>query len=763
MNKQDLLEHLFRKRESLSFFNSLKTAVPQFGAAVQRINYEILLAEIQLNKLGGKTLDIRLKDMFLSNFKGIVNNKIPFNCKNVNVYGDNEAGKTSIYDAFIWLLFDKDSLGAKDFDIKPKDELGNVISGLDVTVEATLVIDGKELKLKKIYAENWTKQRGSAEAVFSGHTTNYFINDVPSKKTEYDNVISNLCDEKLFRTLTNALFFNATLPWRERRSILIDAFGDVNDADVIAKNPELSRIEDILKEHSVDDYRKIITGKKSKINDRLKELPNRIDEVNLSIKMLADRQDFNAIENQIKEINAQINEHLKAIKGIESGKEVSEKEIRLAVIKKELIELETQEKLKIQEEVSGFQSQIIDAEITKNKITSDANSMRFTMQIIQQDITGLKSTVLNLRGDWNKENSAIFSCDSKCPTCDQSIPEDAIEEAKNKFNSNKSAKLESITTQGLQYNNLIQSKENELEKLLENIKKKDIELVEINNRIKDLNNLIIEAESIIKNQFKEKVEIKKTEQIALQKELETVLDSYVLVINNHEKTIGELYKRVYDLQSKYAQKEQKDKALNRINELKSEQKQLAKEYEIIESEMYLIESYIRTKMQMLDEKINSRLTISKYKLFDTQINQGILDCCEVAYKGVSYGSMNHASRSKVGIDIINALSQHYNLTAPLFVDNVESITKLPLINTQSINLIVHRKAKTLRIETEEEMNNKIYGYCKNCKNYVYRIPNKDYGEGLIDADNNPIWWEDDGIFMDDDIKKKAKQNIVNCC
>jgi len=94
---------------------------------------------------------------------------------------------------------------------------------------------------------------------------------------------------------------------------------------------------------------------------------------------------------------------------------------------------------------------------------------------------------------------------------------------------------------------------------------------------------------------------------------------------------------------------------------------------------------------------------------------------------------------------------------------VESITKLPLINTQSINLIVHRKAKTLRIETEEEMNNKIYGYCKNCKNYVYRIPNKDYGEGLIDADNNPIWWEDDGIFMDDDIKKKAKQNIVNCC
>ena len=134
-------------------------------------------------------MDIRINRLLLQNFKGIKHLEICADGANLKIYGDNATGKTTVFDAFTWVLFGKDSLGRSDFGIKTQDENGNVIHNLEHTVECELAIDNSILTLKKIYAEKWTKKRGSAEADFSGHETKYFINEVPSTKKEYEQKI----------------------------------------------------------------------------------------------------------------------------------------------------------------------------------------------------------------------------------------------------------------------------------------------------------------------------------------------------------------------------------------------------------------------------------------------------------------------------------------------------------------------------------------------------------------------------------------------
>ena len=98
--------------------------------------------------------NVRLKQMKLRNFKGTRDLTIDFNCKDTNIYGRNETGKTTIVDAFMWIFFNKDSSGASDFDIKTKNSYGEYLHNLEHSVEATLDVDGTETKFMKVYNKN---------------------------------------------------------------------------------------------------------------------------------------------------------------------------------------------------------------------------------------------------------------------------------------------------------------------------------------------------------------------------------------------------------------------------------------------------------------------------------------------------------------------------------------------------------------------------------------------------------------------------------
>ena len=145
----------------------------------------------------------------------------------------------------------------------------------------------------------------------------------------------------------------------------------------------------------------------------------------------------------------------------------------------------------------------------------------------------------------------------------------------------------------------------------------------------------------------------------------------------------------------------------RIEELKADEKKLAKEYERLESELFLTEEFIRTKVRMLDSKINGRFKHVRFKLFDQQINGALNECCEALINTngcwTPYSDANAAGRINGGIDIINTLSEFYKFEAPIFCDNAESVTQLTETKTQVFRLVVSEKDKSLRIQVERTL------------------------------------------------------------
>ena len=141
----------------------------------------------------------------------------------------------------------------------------------------------------------------------------------------------------------------------------------------------------------------------------------------------------------------------------------------------------------------------------------------------------------------------------------------------------------------------------------------------------------------------------------------------------------------------------KSKMKNKIKELENEEENIANKVQELEAQQYQIEQFTKTKVELLENAINSKFEVVKFRLFDTQINGGLVECCDTLVKGVPYSDVNNAHKILAGLDIINTLIKFYKTSAPIFIDNRESINELYNINTQIISLIVTEDTE-LRIE-----------------------------------------------------------------
>ena len=91
--------------------------------------------------------------------------------------------------------------------------------------------------------------------------------------------------------------------------------------------------------------------------------------------------------------------------------------------------------------------------------------------------------------------------------------------------------------------------------------------------------------------------------------------------------------------------------------------------------IYLLESFIRAKMMKISDSINQHFKTVNFKLFDMQLNGGMKECCECTVNGVPYSTLNSGHRIIAGLDIIQSLSELYGVTAPIFIDNAESLNE----------------------------------------------------------------------------------------
>ena len=659
---------------------------------------------------------IRVKELKITNFKGIKSLKLDFGTNGNNtIFGANGTGKTSIFDAFMWLLFNKDSQGRSDFEMKPLDQENNVIHKLEVEVFAELLIDDELIEVRKVLSEKWTTKRGSETAEFTGNETAYFFNSVPLSQKEFNFKIGNLIDENIFKIITNPNAF-VSLKWQDQRKTLVDIAEIPSDTQIALGDTDL---EDLLNEvgahKSLEEFTTQTKHSIKKAKDEIETIPARIEELNRTLPIpIVEKNviaNIETLKSQIDTIDEEIGNKMAQFDS------VIEKRNNHQVVIQEVQSKINAIEFKVKEEAKTKGSE-------KNPQQLELNSLISEFRNREEDIKALNARIANLNGQievferyrndlrkqWAEVNARQFVLnpnDTTCVTCGQELQnsETKQSELEYKFNGAKQAELKAIQEKGGGYKNEQEANEqlvkkandslDELKKANDTLEKK---IEELDAKVKSSSNTVFNADNFITETLLANPEYNqlKSDIVKLQDlKFETPTEDVTADLKAKKQEVQQEITKL----NGYLEDNKRIATTNeRIEELTGQEKSQNQVIAQFERKLFLIEKFNKKKIDLLDETVNKMFSLVKFKLFDVQINNGIKETCEAMVNGVPFSNVNTAMRINAGLNIISTLCKHYNVTAPVFVDNSESThTMIEVNNSQLIKLIVSEKDTILRI------------------------------------------------------------------
>lgn len=640
---------------------------------------------------------VTLKSITMRNFRGEKDRTTTFNDVETTIKGDNGLGKSRHFDAFVWLLFGKDTKDRKDYNIKTVID-GKTLERVNTEVSAVLDVDGEEITLRRVYAEKWVKPRGQVEERFDGHEHEVSWNDVPLKVNEYNSRINSIINDSVFKMITNPLFFS-NMKWQEQREVLFQLAGTITDQEIAAQKPEYAALLDKISGKSLADFKREISARKKKLKDELETIQPRIDQTH---KLMPETTDFDALEVEIESLDKQLENIEKAI----SDKTTAIRQQYQGVQKKqtEINELKQKRQQVLHDAKTAAKDSAFEANALRRNLESNIKSLVNEIEIEERSIKSLedeleslkaKLTAKNeetvaLRQSWHDENAKEYTGDDTCNECGQLLPEERRENARKNFTESKTTKLTQITQNGKRLSNEAKQIEQNVvdsEKRLKTAKNtlngKNENLASLKSQLEEM--AVVEESEIIPEELPEYAELTKKIQ-TLEETLEDGTEEIdTTELQNQKKEIsakrdsakGELKNR--DLITKYK---------GEIKELENKGKQLAQQIADVEREEYTIQNFTKAKIDECERRINGLFTMVTFKLFDYTIDGNEVETCVPLVDGVPFGTKNTAGQVNGGLDIINALVRFHGVSAPIFIDGRESVNRLIQTESQIINLVV---------------------------------------------------------------------------
>ena len=612
-------------------------------------------------------------------------------------------------------MFGKDSNDRKDFEIKTLDKNNVVIPQIEHEVSAVVLVDTEEISIRRILKENWVKKRGSLEAEFSGNVTDYYWNEVPMQQKEFQTKVSQILDEAVFKMITNPLAFNQ-MKWQDRRNALIQIVGEVSDSELASGNSEYENlIAQLTNGKTLEDYRKQIAASIKKAKEDLKAIPTRVDEISrskpeafdflkLSVDLEKKQSDHGKVDEEISDSN-------KAFQSKLDGQK--DQKIKANNLKAEIQSIEANSKREAKEKTKPDTS-TLDKLNAKLKETEDnletANNGFTTLNskviTLENQIAGVNTKIEAKRQEWATENAKELNFDDAsfcCPTCKRDFEASDIETKKSEmlsnFRTDKDAKLIEIRKQGTALGEEKTNLEKEVEALKVRIENGKTHITSIQDEIKNIKTEIetekaksVPVDEMQEDLIYESILSMNADYKAKKAELETLEASIeeIPAVDNSElvEKRKSLVSEIDDIKSKLQNETQINSVNQRIEALQNEETTLAQQIANVEKTQFVIENFNKLKIDTLEQKINSKFKFVNFRMFETQINGGESECCDALIDGVPFSDANTASKINAGLDIINTLCEFYQVTAPIFIDNRESIVQLIDIESQIVNLIV---------------------------------------------------------------------------
>lgn len=673
-------------------------------------------------------MQIKLKSLHMENFKGIKSLDVTFGDK-TKIKGQNAAGKTTVFDSFTWLLFNKNSAGEEKFNVRPLDAYGNRVDNVEIKVVAVLEVDGKEVELSKVQKQKWVKKRGTDVTELQGNENLYEIDGYPKSEADYKAYISSLVNEDLFKMLTNPQYFSS-MKWKDQRDILMKFVSDISDVELAHGNPEFADlIPELEKAPSTDDIQKKFSKALSEWKKKQAEIPVRIDELSKSLVQIdtAEQELAKAdLERRIAELDGKSTNTGSAV-----GDLMSE-EMQLKFDMSGIMQTMNMELSKKRHSVDGL---IRDCgyEIERIHTLISANEKQISDNKLAIESADKKRKELG--SEYNAEKAKVFDetpylfheeewefdeSEGFCKQCGRRLPEEDIEEIKAdfekrkakaktdaensvianraRFEDRKNEMLDHIKGKGFEQKHIIDdltAKNKQLEAEIESLKKQEQEAIAKQNELsRQLEELPKEAD-YTQNAEYVKLKTRHDEVLAQIESMKSSADAADTFKAEKEALVSELD----SVKAEIAKASKNVEIEERIRELEAEQKEVGQKVADQEKMLYILESFIRAKMMKISDSINQHFKTVNFKLFDMQLNGGMKECCECTVNGVPYSTLNSGHRIIAGLDIIQSLSELYGVTAPIFIDNAESLNEfnVPDMAAQMILLAVSDD-KELKVE-----------------------------------------------------------------
>ena len=676
-------------------------------------------------------MKLKIRSLHMENFKGIKSLDVNFSNK-TSIKGQNASGKTTIFDAFTWLLFNKNSAGEEKFNVRPLDKDGNRIDNVEINVAAVLDVDGKEVTLSKVQKQNWVKKRGTDTATLQGNVNSFEIDGYPKSEADFKAYVSGLAkSEEMFKMLTNPQYFSS-LKWKDQRDILMKLTAEVSDVELAKADAKYAPLlGELEKAPSTDDIRAKFSKALSEWKKKQAEIPVRIDEAEKS------KVDVDVAEQEL--LKADLERKIEAV------------EDRMDNAGDEIDKLRGKE-MQLQFDMSGI-AQTMNNELSAKRreldnskvdATREFNDLHNQIQTAENQIKANEKIIAdtdaerkNLGVEYNAEKAKAFDeapylfDESKwvfdesttvCSLCGQKLPADKIESLKVDFEQKKAdAKARADKQLEDAHKAFDDAKSGKLKDLIAkgNNCKADIErLTKENADLQESIGTLKEQES--KALAKQNGYAKQLSEIPSEADY-TQNEEYMKLKAEHDKILADIAKLEYDGADKVvtdlkaekanlqSQLDEVNKVIaqaainvaidDRIETLRDEQKEIGQKVADQEQMLYLLEEFIRFKLDKVSESINSHFKTVNFKLFEMQINGGMKDCCECTVNGVPYSTLNSGHRIVAGLDIIRSLSELYGVSVPIFVDNAESLNEfnVPDMDAQLILLSVSED-KQLKVE-----------------------------------------------------------------
>ena len=639
--------------------------------------------------------------LVLENFRGVKALVVDFDGKDAAIYGANGTGKTTVANAVCWLLCGAPATGEKDFSPQTQGT-HNLHHRAELSVES----GGTIVSISKDFYEKWTKKRGSKSPECTGHVTDYYINDVPVKKSEYEKKVAELLGgltPEQAKTLLLLGYFAEQVKPDARRAALFEMCGDIDDDEVIKSNG-LENIYSFLTQpgengarYTIDEYREIAKSRRKKLNKELDTIPARIDEQSKNIEGVMDEATAK------KAADKATTDYKAALQAEEDAGRSDAREVRRAVIEGKKAELAAKRTEYEQKRAAAYnenQAKISVLTSERNKKDWEVHEAELKVRKAAEKVQTLEAERTSLLDEWQEVSSKVWDdANSICPTCGQPIQPEKVAEMRAAFNQEKSAHLQDINARGqacskdaiAEAKRVLEAKQAALEEAKTDAEAAKADVVAAANEQQPVGSSFDETDEAralaaeIANleaepdgdETREQVEAARAKTQAAKEALDAANLAYSAARNA-------------------------TMTRKRIEELEAEQRECSAELDKYEEGLHLCDEFTRAKARAITESINQHFDGVKWQLFREQINGGLEQVCnpivETSGGWVEYKSANTAAQVNAGLSIIDALNKFHGTELPVIIDRAESVTNVKKVNEQIIRLVVSEKDTDLRIE-----------------------------------------------------------------